>query len=79
MFNKIFLFLKAKTSESLARLHGKMEKLQQRNKFLESEVEFAKEQGEDDMCFLKESFKKDLSAQLRRQSQSFLSAEESTR
>ena len=56
-----------------------MEKLQQRNKFLESEVEFAKEQGEDDMCFLKESFKKDLSAQLRRQSQSFLSAEESTR
>ena len=56
-----------------------MEKLQQRNKFLESEVEFAKEQGEDDMCFLKESFQKDLSAQLRRQSQSFLSVEESTK
>ena len=38
-----------------------------------------KEQGEDDVCLLKESFQKDLSAQLRRQSQSFLFAEESSR
>ena len=75
----IFMSLQARSSESLAQLQSENEKLQQRNKFLESEVEFAKEQGEDDMSFLKESFQKDLSAQLRRQSQSFLFAEESTR
>ena len=63
----------------MAQLQSEMEKLQQRNKFLESEVEFAKEQGEDDVCCLKESFQKDLSAQLRRQSQSFLFAEEIVR
>ncbi|XP_028402078.1 uncharacterized protein LOC114525070 [Dendronephthya gigantea] len=68
-----------KNRECVMQLQNEIEKLQQRNKFLESEVEFEKEQGEDDVCYLKESFQKDLSAQLRRQSQTFLCVEESAR
>ena len=65
--------------EMATELQAEIDKLRRRNKALESEIEMAKEEGEDEVCVLREDFEKNLAAQLRRQNKSFLSVEEASR
>ena len=68
-----------KNSETLTQLQLDIDRLNRRNKFLESELEVLKEEGESEVLILQENCNKDLNEQLKRQSMKFLSSEQASK